>query len=368
MRFGKVQIALLVLLVVQLGVWLAVSGTSTWRAAADEERLLIDAETVDAAGRIRISESDETSVVLAKDGEAWTLADFDGFPTDAELVDEMLDVLRSIEVRRPVVTRARYHAKLGVADDDYQRKVEIFDAGVEADAEPSVTLYIGTSPAFRVSHVRLAGDDAVYEARGVEMWKFRTRPAQWIEKKLVDLRYDQVQTITLENDSGAFTLERSGEEGWRVVAPEARRDLVLDSPSVDSLVRGAVGLWITDPVGRRDDEAHGFAAPAAVVRLGYRGDDTAEETSGAEPEAGEGGSDSRGAEDASDEEDATAEADALEEVRVVIGAQAPSDGQTQRYATREGFGFTVTVSEASTDKLRETKLADLEKKADEEKK
>jgi hypothetical protein len=82
------------------------------------------------------------------------------YPVDGAKVQKLLEDLKQIEVRRAVVSGSRYHAALRVTDAEHERRLRIFGAAGE---EPSVELFVGTSPNYGINHVRRADRDEVYE-------------------------------------------------------------------------------------------------------------------------------------------------------------------------------------------------------------
>ena len=92
----------------------------------------------------------------------------------------------------------------------------------------------------------------------------------------------------------------------------------LDQGKVDSLVRTMATLQLSEAAGEVDDEAQGFASPAATVTLAW-----------------EGG-----------------------EARVQVGTTVEGK-DSQRYITREGFGFAGTIWDSSIKRFLDDGLAAL---------
>src|SRR5687768_8030382 len=95
------------------------------------------------------------SIALEKSGSTWGVATADGFPADQTKVKEFLEKLKKMNYRNKVVTSSKYHDKLEVSADKYQRKVIITQDGKDQ------TFFVGTSPSFKSLHVRLDGSDNV---------------------------------------------------------------------------------------------------------------------------------------------------------------------------------------------------------------
>lgn len=281
--------------------------------------------------RLEIHESDERSVVLARRGDNWVLEEADGYPADSSKVDDLLDSLGEIRVRRPVVSSDRYHGALKVEEDDHERRLRIWD---DSGSDPEIDLLVGTSPNYRLSHVRRGDEDRVYEARGISAYEMGSESGAWIDKKLVDVVADNVTSFTLTNGHGTLSLVRAS--GTWTLASAA--DTELDQSAVDSLVRSVSSLYLSEPAGPVDPAVHGFDSPLATVELTTE----APEVPDLLQDGGTPDSDT----------------DAAEIVTVVLGSEVP-DGAGKRYASRSGFDFAVVLSKYDADKLNDQTLDDL---------
>jgi hypothetical protein len=309
-------LAVQVLLLIAAAPWSSETGVEGSRA------LLPELESFTPA-RLEIHESDDRSVALERKGDAWILEDRDGFPADSSKIEELLDNLETLEVRRPVVTQSRYHDTFKVADDDHERRLRIWK---DAGDDPELELFVGTSPNYRVSHVRLGDDDRVYEARGVGAYDLRSDALSWVKQVFVDVPFDDVTRFALRNEHGRIELAR--EEGvWNLVASAGPDEQALDATAVDALVRSVASLRLSEPAGSIDTVSQGLDDPAATVEISYRaGEEAAEET-----------------------------------LEVRVGAEV-EEGDGKRYASRTGFDHAVILGKYDADKLTGQKLADLQPK------
>lgn len=294
---------------------------------ASEPRALLPALQAGAAAKIELTSADEQPITLQRDGASWGVAQLDGFPADGDKVERLIDDLKAVTVRRPIVTSTRYHETFKVADDDNEARIKVW---TDAD-EPAADLIVGDAPNYRVTHVRRADESAVFEARGLSSYDLRSATGNWIRKELVDAKQDQVVGIVVDNPAGRFELEKSG-DAWKVVAPENSAGLELDANKVDELVRAATSLRLADAVGKRDDAAQGLASPEATIVLRWSASDAA-------PAEGETPAD-------------------LREETIQVGAKLP-DEDAQRYIGRSGFAWAGTIWDSSVKTLLEKKLSDV---------
>ena len=281
--------------------------------------------------RLEIHESDERSVVLERRAEDWVLEEAGGYPADTAKVDELLDSLGEIRVRRPVVRSDRYHGALKVEEDDHERRVRIWE---DSGDDPRVDLLVGTSPNYRLSHVRRGDEDQVYEARGISAYDLGSDSGAWIEKKFVDVVSDNVTRFELTNAHGTLSLERDG-DSWILASA---LDEELDTAAVNSLIRSVSSLYLREPAGPVGDSGYGFESPAATVEITTQAPEIPDLLK--DPEA------------------PVLEPPAPEVVTLVLGSEVP-DGDGNRYASKSGFDFAVVLSKYDADKLKDHKPADL---------
>lgn len=257
-------------------------------------------------------ESGERRLTMERGEQGWTIDELHGFPADADKISTLVDDLRDLSVRRPLVTSPRYHASFKVGDQDNEGRVKVWSEG----DEPVADLILGSSPGYRLVHVRLAGEDAVYETRGLSSYDVRPDSEAWIRKELVDSAGGEIVRLALKNAQGSFEIARE-DGGWSVVVPGKLAGRALDPTAVETLLSGLDSMVLAAGVGPLDADAQGLGEGATVLRLGFAGE-------------------------AQDPEE--------EEVVVRIGAE-PEDEDTKRYVTREGFGFAGTIWDSSVDKL-----------------
>jgi hypothetical protein len=324
-------------LLLQLGLIALVRSPFSTASASTEPRPLLPALDAGAAQRIELLGDEEKKVVLTRNGGAWHVDSLDGFPADGVKVDGLLKTLRELTAGRPVVTSSRYHDTFKVETDENEGRVRVWTS---PDGEPAVDLIVGSSPNYQLAHVRKASEDPVYEIRGLATYDLQPEASSWATKDLVQVEPGQVVALEVTNRSGSFALEREAGGAWKIRSP-AGAEGTLDAAKVDELVRAAASLRIADPVGREEAGSQGLDAPAATVVLRVA---AAEKTTATEQTAGA--------------EAAAETAAAPQEVTVRIGKPL-EENTSQRYVTRDGFGYTGTVWESSVERLIEGELQGL---------
>ena len=362
------QTILTVALLAQVLLLVLLKGTFSGSVEAGTVRPFLPELDGLVAARLAIEDGEGGSVGLSLQGEGWTLDEADGYPVDGSKVDAMLEDLRGLKIRRPVVTSSRYHDQLKVGDDDHERRIRIWS---DPAGEPEVDFLVGSSPNYRISDVRRQGEDEVYEVMGLSAWDIQADTVSWIEKKVVDVPADEVTGLKITNSNGVFELAR--QDGvWTVVDGAPGGD--LDQTAVDSLVRAYSSIFLAEPVGKVD-ASHGLESPVAMVEL-IRGGPAAAAAVAADTDP------AAGIESVEDVDDGLMVDDGLVEIADAdpaadAGTDAPAgsvppaevtvlsvganvdEESGKRYATVSGLGFTVILNEFDADRATDKKLDDL---------
>jgi hypothetical protein len=317
MTTRRTQLVLLGVLALQAVLILLLRNPFADEPGSVEARTLLPGLEGVTPSRIEIEGGeDDQKVTLRRAGNGWEVAELDGFPADAQKIETLVADLGAIRVRRPIVSSERYHDTFRVEDDAFEARIRVWsgDAG-----DPQADLIVGKSANYQTSHARVAGEDAVYEIRGLTSYQLRADTAAWIVKDVFGASPEQVTGIALANASGTIELERDESGGWRVVGDGP----APDAETIEDLVRTAASVRFAEAVGPRE-EAHGLAAPAVRVTLRWPG--------GAEA--------------------------SLEERTLLVGAEVPGD-DAKRYVTREGLDHTAIAWSSSVEKLLDADVAAL---------
>ena len=324
---NRTQTTLAGLLLVQVVLILLVRSPFSGASSGVDSRPLLPSLEAFTATRLELQGDEDRTVTLVKQGDGWTVEQLGGFPADDQKVDDLLDDLRGLKVRRPVVSGSRYHGSFNVTADENEGRVRIWDEPAE---DPEVDLILGSSPNYRTVHVRLVGENPVYEVSGLAAYDVRADSGTWIDKDLVDIAEAELVGLSLSNENGSLELVKE-EEQWRLVGEERP----LDDDEVDSLLRAARSIQLADGVGPKDAASHGLSDAAAAVTLRWRPSAPADAAEGGAPSAAE-----------------------VRELVVTIGGKL-EENESQRYISRSDLDFTGAVWESSVQPLLERKLDDL---------
>ena len=246
--------ALLGIQVVIVGVLLAA------RSGGIEEPepfLEFDAASVDS---LTVS-NNEGSVSVSKVDGAWQLPD--GVPAAGFKVDAVLERFSNAAGSWPVANTRPTRERLEVSEENHQRHI-VVRAGDDTVAD----IYLGTSPGYRKTHARRAGESEIYAVR-FSNYEAGVKPADWLDRSLLRPKGDVVVLRRLPGDSAeaeapadpesetdaeghedrvepvaGFELSKGGEDeggGW--VSADGTE---LDQGKVETFVGRFKGLSVTD--------------------------------------------------------------------------------------------------------------------------
>jgi hypothetical protein len=229
-------------------------------AAAAGEPLFADLDAKDVT-RLTIRDEAGERVQFTKNGETWVLADADDYPTMAGAVQALVDKIVGLEAGRPVTESEDSHARLKVAEDAYASEIELRLADGTLR-----TLYVGTSPSYGASHVRVAEQDVVYLAADLSSADTSTRLSSWIDTSY-SIPAQGIVAATLENENGTF--EFAQQDGlWTMSGLEEGE--TASSSAISSLVTRATSARMLRPLGTDPKPSYGMDDPAAVLVLHAR--------------------------------------------------------------------------------------------------
>lgn len=247
------------------------------RAASDGERELLLGE-LDAADvvAVKIEDVDGNQISMRRQGESWVMPDAGEYPVDGDKVIELLEKLLLLDNSRLVTRTEASQKRLQVADGDFLRRIVL----EQADGDEAV-LFVGSSPSYGVSHVRLAGEDETYLAGDLSSWQANASAESWIDTQYVDLVSDDISAFSIQNAGGEVAFERDAEDNWSLVGLSG--DEALDSGAVNTLLMRISSVSLTDPLGKEELPAYGLDQPNAVVTIQVA-DDTVTLVVGAQDE------------------------------------------------------------------------------------
>ena len=262
----KLNRILVVLLVLQLGL----AAVVLWprRVTIEDAQSLFPDLEANRVARVTITGADGDRIELAKDGADWVLPEADDYPVQSGEVSALLVKIAGLQTGQPVTETSGSHERLGVAEDAYERLVEL-----ESDDGTGYRLYVGTSPSYGATHVRAGGQDKVYLTSDLLPSDVGLLPTDWADRNYFSVPQDQVMRLSLENQNGEFTFIRlvtGGElapeqELWSMA--DLTQDETLNTTAVETLLSRAASVLMQQPLGTEEKPEYGMDNPTAVVAL-----------------------------------------------------------------------------------------------------
>lgn len=214
----------------------------------------------DAVERLTLH-ADGASLTLARDeAGGWVLPDADSFPVIEANVTQLISDIVSIDTSRLVADNAANHARLRVDAANPIRQVDLALAGGVTE-----TVFLGTSPNARATHVRRAGSDAVYLARDLSSSDVHVDAGGWIDSAWLSLDPATVTGLAITNAAGSLALARDDAGGW-TLQDAAPGEAVLTT-TVESWVTTLAALPMLRPLGQTPRAEWALDAPAATIVL-----------------------------------------------------------------------------------------------------
>ena len=242
---GALLAAQLILALLLLG------GRGDFGATAPGTALLtFDAAAVD---RIALSGGGQALVLAKQDGK-WQLPDHAKLPANGIKVQNLLDQLSKLQKRHPVATSAGAAARFKVDEQGFERKIVLSQG-----EKPLAQLYLGDSPGYRRSYLRVAGEEAVYEGE-IGSYEAATAAKDWGDPALLHIPADQIEAV----ESADLQLRRQ-EQKWTLA--DLGEGETLDQEAVESLVRRLANLGYLEVVEGGTEVEQGLDAPALRITL-----------------------------------------------------------------------------------------------------
>jgi hypothetical protein len=213
--------------------------------------------------QLTVQDAGGEQIQLARGGEIWVLPEADDYPCRGNKVPEVLEKIVALKADRLVTQTPASHKRLKVADDAFERRIEF-----ELADGTRHKLYLGTSPTYRVIHVRADDQDEVYLASGLSVSDVGTQASTWIDTLYFSIERDQIVALTVENENGRFEFEQDDAGTWTM--KDLPADETLNENSVQGLVGRAASVQMLRPLGKTEQDDYGLTEPSAVVTVQIR--------------------------------------------------------------------------------------------------
>ncbi len=180
-------------------------------------------------------------MTLEKQDGQWILPETWHYPVNTDTLTRLLNTLSALNKGWPVATTSGVAERFKVAKNDFERKISFLICGQE-----QATLYIGTSPGFRKTHVRLNGDDHIF-AVALESWEASAQADEWLKKDSLWINVPDIERIAMAD----VVLTRSD---LTLQPDDLAEQEKPDTAAISNLTHRIAGLQIQSVLGIEDRE------------------------------------------------------------------------------------------------------------------
>jgi len=208
---------------------------------------------------LTITDAQDRTITLARVDGNWVLPEAGGYPAEDEAVTTLVGEIAGLRTDRLVTQTAASHKRLEVAEDEFQRRID-----VELADGTTQRLYVGNSPSWRAAHVRADGQDEVYLTSDLTAQDVGVEATAWVDPVYFSVERDQIVRLTIENAQGSLDLVKEGET-WTLEGLPAGE--TLDETKLNGLLSRVTSVSLREPLGKDDAAAYGLDDPLAVVTI-----------------------------------------------------------------------------------------------------
>jgi hypothetical protein len=176
------------------------------------------------------------------------------------VIEPLLEKISAIKTSRLVSQTPASHARLQVAEGDFQRRIalELHDGSI-------FTFLIGSSAGSNATHVRVTDQDEVYLTGEITPWEFRTQTSQWIDTTYLSIPQDNITGVVLENAQGRFEFTRDADGNW--IFQELPEGETFNENKLTTMLGRLANFRMIAPLGKEDNTAYGLDNPAAMLEV-----------------------------------------------------------------------------------------------------
>ncbi len=228
-------------------------------AEAKAEPLFPDLAADDVVSLSVVDENGDR-LTLRRGEEGWILPEADDYPAQTTSITPVLDSLVKANTDNVVARSEGSHRQLQVSEENFVRQLAF-----ETEDGLERVLYVGSSPRYGASHVRVEGEEEVYLTAAISEWNLTAQPSSWVDATYLSVPQEELVGVTLENEQGTFTFVRSEEGTWTL--EDLAEDEQASETEISGLVNSVASLRLQRPLGRTEEAAYGLDDPHAVVTL-----------------------------------------------------------------------------------------------------
>lgn len=221
--------AAVVLLIVQVGLVFYTHSTSNSYDAYSPDSTLFSFSP-ESVSSVTIVDGKKQEIQLEKAKGVWQIAGEQPLAVAANQLKQLLETLSTMKKSLAVATSKEAAKRFKVDKESFEHHIRVQQGESEV-----VDLYVGTSPGFRQSHARVAGQDNILSLP-LSAADLTPTVENWIDKEMLQLKEENLQRI----DMADFSLEKK--EGKWQLSESAEGE--QNSEEIKKLVDKLTGLTI----------------------------------------------------------------------------------------------------------------------------
>jgi hypothetical protein len=209
--------------------------------------------------KMMITDDKGSALILVKQAAGWTLPQFEDYAANGNQVTQLIDKLTGIKTDVLATDTASSLPRMQVADDNFVRKIDL-----QGGDGVTHTLYLGTASGGGANHVRLAGQDNVYVARGINSYEAATDVSSWINPTYLTVPQANLLSASIENAQGKFEFSNNANV-WTM------KDLAsgeqFNQDALITMLARLGSLTMMSPLGKEAKPEYGLDKPSATVTV-----------------------------------------------------------------------------------------------------
>ena len=190
----------------------------------------------------------KSQVILEKDKQGWKLPDYYDFRANIDNVNRLLSSLKELKKGFPVTTTAGAAERFKVSSNNYERAVCLYD-----DRNTATTLYLGSSPNFRVVYAKTPDSNNIYTA-GISDYQVSAIPADWIDRTMTALTASEVTSV----DMGTFQVRKV--DGKWLLVTKNKQELISKRVAFE-FANTVTNVTISSVLGTKADPDYNLDKP-----------------------------------------------------------------------------------------------------------
>jgi hypothetical protein len=196
--------------------------------------------------RVEIKHQD-TTLVIARQGDTWVLPDRGGYPVQQSKMHEMLTAMTELRITEPRTSDPTEYSRLGVEDPAGTSSTSNLVRLLDASGKPIAELIVGHRRVRTQGNVpedvyiRLPGASQSWLAEG--NLEVDADPQIWIDRDITNVDSAKIASVSVTRDGGQLDFARDGE---KLVLKAPADHPKLDDYKVEDVGRAFENLTLTD--------------------------------------------------------------------------------------------------------------------------